>query len=185
MNRTTHISICTRKPHADVSICDIMFRLALLHDISGDAARKHVALGDIPARRDDELDLCLIGSFDEVTLDGRVEGARGEECRLIASFVRTSGACSGRRGCAARQRDAHGHGVGELDQEAALRRRVRGQHAATRAARVRATRTHRRGVTDEIGFPVLNSCSKRRHMLKPRNTLPAAFTTRQHSHGKN
>ena len=57
-----------------------MFRLALLHDISGDAARKHVALGDIPARRDDELDLCLIGSFDEVTLDGRVEGARGEEC---------------------------------------------------------------------------------------------------------
>ena len=42
-----------------------MFRLALLHDISGDAARKHVALGDIPARRDDELDLCLIGSFDE------------------------------------------------------------------------------------------------------------------------
>ena len=140
MNRTTHISICTRKPHADVSICDIMFRLALLHDISGDAARKHVALGDIPARRDDELDLCLIGSFDEVTLDGRVEGARGEECRLIASFVRTSGACSGRRGCAARQRDAHGRGVGELDQEAALPRRVRGQHAATRAARVRATR---------------------------------------------
>ena len=152
-------------------------RLALLHDFRGKMPHANT-LPLVTSQLAEMTSLTFASSAASMRSLWTVE-LRAPEAKSAGSSPRSrerAGAHSGRRGRAARQRDAHGRGLGELDQEVALWRRVRGQHAATRAARmVRATVTSR----TRLDSPVLNSCSKRRLMLKPRNTFPAAFTTRQ------